>query len=64
MVTSLEASLKKLQTTYVDILCESTPAQDLRSANQADIHWWDWTTPVAEVMQGLNNLVKAGKGEQ
>jgi hypothetical protein len=30
---------------------------------QADVHWWDWTTPVAEMMQGLNNLVKMGKGE-
>jgi aryl-alcohol dehydrogenase-like predicted oxidoreductase len=27
-----------------------------------DMHWWDWTTPIEEVMQGLNNLVKAGKG--
>jgi hypothetical protein len=25
------------------------------------MHWWDWTTPIEEVMQGLNNLVKAGK---
>jgi hypothetical protein len=31
---------------------------------QADVHWWDWTTPVAEIMQGLNNLVKMGKGER
>ncbi|RSH95711.1 hypothetical protein EHS25_000803 [Saitozyma podzolica] len=51
MYVSLEASLKKLQTTYVDIL----------SLIQADVHWWDWTTPVAEMMQGLNNLVKMGK---
>jgi hypothetical protein len=28
-----------------------------------DVHWWDYTTPIEEVMQGLNNLVKAGKGE-
>jgi hypothetical protein len=27
-----------------------------------DLHWWDWTTPIEEIMQGLNNLVKAGKG--
>jgi len=46
MMVSLEASLKKLGTTYVDVLY---------------MHWWDWTTPIEEVMQGLNNLVKAGK---
>jgi aryl-alcohol dehydrogenase-like predicted oxidoreductase len=31
--------------------------------SRLDLHFWDWTTPVAEVMQGLNNLVKSGKGE-
>jgi len=46
MTLSLEASLKKLQTSYVDILY---------------LHWWDWTTPVEEIMQGLNVLVKSGK---
>ncbi|CAD6569009.1 MAG: hypothetical protein TREMPRED_004995 [Tremellales sp. Tagirdzhanova-0007] len=46
MVGSLEASLKKLRTSYVDILY---------------VHWWDWTTPIAEIMQGLNNFVKQGK---
>ena len=37
MVTSLEHSLKRLQTNYVDIFY---------------VHFWDWTTPVAEIMQG------------
>ena len=46
MFTSVEASLKKLGTTYIDLLY---------------LHWWDWTTPIPEVMQGLNNLVKQGK---
>jgi len=46
MMLSLEASLVKLQTSYVDVLY---------------VHWWDWTTPIEEVMQGLNNLVKMGK---
>ncbi|KAK9895708.1 Aldo/keto reductase [Cystobasidium minutum MCA 4210] len=46
MFVSLEASLKKLKTHYVDILY---------------LHWWDWTTSIEEVMQGLNNLVKSGK---
>lgn len=46
MFVSLEESLKKLQTHYVDILY---------------LHWWDWSTSIEEVMQGLNNLVKSGK---
>ena len=46
MHVSLEASLKKLRTDYVDILY---------------LHWWDLTCPVEEVMQGLNRLVQAGK---
>ncbi|KAL8669844.1 MAG: hypothetical protein Q9168_005584 [Polycauliona sp. 1 TL-2023] len=43
---SLEASLKKLQTTYVDILY---------------VHWWDFTTSIPEVMLSLHHLVAAGK---
>lgn len=43
---SVEDSLKKLQTNYIDILY---------------LHWWDWTTSIEEVMQSLNNLVKEGK---
>lgn len=46
MFVSVENSLKKLKTSYIDLLY---------------IHWWDWTTSVPELMQGLNNLVKAGK---
>ncbi|TXT12807.1 hypothetical protein VHUM_01208 [Vanrija humicola] len=46
IVLSLENSLRRLKTTYVDVLY---------------LHWWDWTTPIEEVVQGLNNLVKAGK---
>ncbi|KAH9928004.1 Aldo/keto reductase [Epithele typhae] len=46
MALSLEASLKKLRTNYVDILY---------------LHWWDWTTSVEEVMNGLHNLVVSGK---
>ena len=43
---SVEASLKKLQTDYIDILY---------------MHWWDFTASIEEVMQSLNTLVQAGK---
>ncbi|EMD36884.1 hypothetical protein CERSUDRAFT_114803 [Gelatoporia subvermispora B] len=46
MVLSLDASLKKLRTSYVDILY---------------LHWWDWTTSIEEVMNGLHTLVLQGK---
>jgi len=46
LFTSVEASLKKLRTHYIDLLY---------------IHWWDFTTPIEEVMQGLNQLVVSGK---
>ncbi|KAJ7683567.1 NADP-dependent oxidoreductase domain-containing protein [Mycena rosella] len=46
MNISVEASLKKLRTTYIDILY---------------VHWWDWDTGVEEVMNGLHNLVVQGK---
>ncbi|KZT63481.1 arylalcohol dehydrogenase [Daedalea quercina L-15889] len=44
--TSVEASLKKLRTDYIDILY---------------LHWWDWSCGVEEVMNGLHNLVTQGK---
>ncbi|KAA8903436.1 aryl-alcohol dehydrogenase-like protein [Sphaerosporella brunnea] len=43
---SLEASLRKLQTSYVDVLY---------------VHWWDFTTSIPELMQALNRSVAAGK---
>ncbi|PVH79115.1 norsolorinic acid reductase [Cadophora sp. DSE1049] len=43
---SLETSLKNLQTSYIDLLY---------------IHWWDFTTSVPELMQALNNVIRAGK---
>ncbi|CAK5282615.1 unnamed protein product [Mycena citricolor] len=46
MHISVEASLKKLRTSYIDILY---------------VHWWDWDTSVEEVMDGLHNLVVQGK---
>ena len=43
---SVEASLKKLRTTYIDLLY---------------LHWWDWDTSVEEVMRSLHILVQQGK---
>ena len=43
---SIEASLKKLRTSYIDILY---------------VHFWDWDTSIEEVMNGLHNLVVQGK---
>ncbi|KAI8654145.1 Aldo-ket-red domain-containing protein [Fusarium sp. Ph1] len=43
---SVEASLKKLQTTYIDLLY---------------LHFWDMTTDIPEIMQSLNHLVSSGK---
>ena len=46
MFLSVEDSLTKLRTTYIDILY---------------VHMWDFTTPLEEVMDGLHNLVIARK---
>jgi aryl-alcohol dehydrogenase-like predicted oxidoreductase len=46
MVQSLEASLKRLRTDYVDLYW---------------VHAWDFVTPVEEVMRGLDDLVRSGK---
>jgi len=43
---SVEASLKKLRTTYIDLLY---------------VHWWDWETSIEEVMRSLHTLVLARK---
>jgi len=43
---SLEASLKKLKTDYVDVLY---------------VHWWDFTTSIPELMKALNTAADAGK---
>jgi aryl-alcohol dehydrogenase-like predicted oxidoreductase len=38
--------LKKLRTTYIDILY---------------VHWWDYTTSIEELMHALDTVVKSGK---
>ncbi|KAK7749020.1 hypothetical protein SLS53_001046 [Cytospora paraplurivora] len=44
--TSINASLKKLQTDYIDLLY---------------VHWWDFSASIPELMQSLNHLVVQGK---
>lgn len=46
MVQSVNASLKRLNTDYIDLLW---------------LHGWDFTTPVEEVMRSFDDLVRAGK---
>jgi len=46
MVQSVEASLKRLRTEYIDLYW---------------VHIWDQITPVEEVMRGLDDLVRQGK---
>lgn len=46
MMRSVELSLKRLNTPFLDILW---------------LHAWDFTTPVEEVMRGLDDLIRSGK---
>src|SRR5258708_34977841 len=46
MTQAVEASLKRLQTDYIDLYW---------------VHMWDQITPVEEVTRGLDDLVRAGK---
>jgi aryl-alcohol dehydrogenase-like predicted oxidoreductase len=46
LVRSVEGSLKRLRTDYIDLLW---------------IHIWDYTTPVDEILRALDDLVRAGK---
>jgi aryl-alcohol dehydrogenase-like predicted oxidoreductase len=46
MVQSLEASLRRLKSDYIDLYW---------------LHAWDFTTPVDEVMRALDDMVRAGK---
>src|SRR5437763_4756213 len=46
LTASLEASLRRLNTDYVDLY---------------QCHNWDWTTPIDETMAALDGFVKSGK---
>jgi aryl-alcohol dehydrogenase-like predicted oxidoreductase len=46
MIQSVEASLNRLKTDYIDLFY---------------LHMWDTTTPVDELMRGLDDLVSSGK---
>ena len=46
MIRSVEESLKRLQTDYLDLLY---------------LHVWDGTTPVEEILRAMDDLVRAGK---
>ncbi|PGH18388.1 hypothetical protein AJ79_00455 [Helicocarpus griseus UAMH5409] len=46
MRVSVDASLRKLRTTYIDLFY---------------VHWWDYTVSIPELMHGLNDLVRSGK---
>ena len=46
LIASLEGSLKRLNTDYVDVLY---------------LHAWDFMTPIDEVLRSLDDLVRAGK---
>jgi aryl-alcohol dehydrogenase-like predicted oxidoreductase len=46
ILSSIDASLKRLETDYVDIY---------------QIHRWDYETPIEETLEALNDVVRAGK---
>jgi aryl-alcohol dehydrogenase-like predicted oxidoreductase len=46
MITSVETSLRRLQSDYIDLLY---------------LHFWDATTSCDEIMRGMDDLVRSGK---
>jgi aryl-alcohol dehydrogenase-like predicted oxidoreductase len=60
---SLDASLKKLQSSYIDRVCfESSITRPQSDLIRKSLHpLWDFTTSIPELMQSLNRMVDAGK---
>ena len=46
MIRSVEDSLRRLKTDYVDLFY---------------LHWWDYRTPADEILRGFDDLVRMGK---
>lgn len=46
MIRSVEDSLRRMKTDYVDLLY---------------LHWWDYRTPVDEILRAFDDLVRMGK---
>lgn len=46
MIRSLHGSLARLKTDYIDVLY---------------VHIWDFTTPVEEILRGMDDLIRSGK---
>jgi len=65
---SVEASLKKLQTDYIDLVSFFSLGLAIRvwsscllTDRQLYVHWWDFSVSIPELMQSLNHLVTSGK---
>lgn len=64
LYVSVEASLKKLRTSYIDILYVhyvSSLRHHLRLMTFIFVLQWDWDSGVEEVMDSLHHLVAARK---
>lgn len=63
LVTSVNNSLKNLQTDYVDLVGHLQAEREcyVLTTQQLYVHWWDYSTSIPELMQSLNQLVVSGK---
>eukprot|EP00730_Choanoeca_flexa_P014183 TRINITY_DN6109_c0_g1_i1.p1 TRINITY_DN6109_c0_g1~~TRINITY_DN6109_c0_g1_i1.p1 ORF type:complete len:131 (+),score=21.53 TRINITY_DN6109_c0_g1_i1:421-813(+) len=66
LVQAVEASLKRLRTTYIDVCNDILTSPRTNSLTSLChqilyVHMWDATTPPRELMSALNVLVEQGK---